>query len=298
VTSFDAKTGKDVHDAIERLGGAKLKGLVLDLRGNPGGLLPPALETAAMFLKPGQRLLSVRGRKSQTENVDVPKEAGAPYGFPVAVLINEKSASGSEIVAGALQDHDRATILGSPSYGKGLVQSVYPLSANTGLALTTAFYYTPSGRSIQRPLAGVELSEAVAQTRRDQGGEFQTDSGRKVRGGGGIQPDILVQLPAQTRLTIAIEASASLANFATVIARRGGVTPAFEVTGALLDEFKVWLSERRIQPGIAEWSRDREWIRYRLKQEIFNQALGVAKGDEVEAANDPVVQEALRALGV
>ena len=295
VTSFDAKTGKDIGDAIEKLGGAKLKGLVLDLRNNPGGFLPPALETAAMFLKPAQKLLSVRGRKAKAEDVDVPKEV-QPYTFPLAVLINEKSASGSEIVAGALQDHDRATVVGGPSFGKGLVQSVYPLSQATGLALTTAFYYTPSGRSIQKQLPG-QIAEAIGQTA-ERKGEFKTDSGRAVQGGGGIQPDIVVGPPGQSRLEVVIEASGSLTNFATEIARRGGVTPQFEVTNALLDEFKVWLSERNIRPPVGDWSRDQDWIRHRLKQEIFNQSLGVAKGDEVEAQNDPVVKEALRSIGV
>ena len=116
------------------------------------------------------------------------KKYNRPYTFPVVVLVNEKTASASEIVSGALQDHDRAMILGVPTYGKGLVQQVYPLSGHAGMALTTAFYYTPSGRSIQKPLSGGLLDAATVV---DQG-PYKTDSGREVRGGGGIQPDQVI----------------------------------------------------------------------------------------------------------
>ncbi|MGA2197566.1 MAG: S41 family peptidase, partial [Bryobacteraceae bacterium] len=140
--SFDERTGKDIRRAIEKLGGEHLAGLVLDLRNNPGGVVSAALETAALFLQPGQQVFTIRGRGVPEKAEDVP-ETASPYDFKLALLVNEKSASASEIVAGALQDHDRATIVGEVSYGKGLVQSVFPLSENAGLALTTALYYTP-----------------------------------------------------------------------------------------------------------------------------------------------------------
>src|SRR5580658_5419047 len=149
VASFDEKTGRLIRDAIEKLGGRNLQGLVLDLRKNPGGLVTSALETAALFLKPGARIVTVRGRNVAEKSEEVPAGA-SPYEFPLAVLVNDRTASASEIVTGALQDHDRAIVVGEVSYGKGLVQSVYPLSEGTGLALTTALYYTPSGRSIQK----------------------------------------------------------------------------------------------------------------------------------------------------
>ena len=275
LSSFDAQTGTQVRDAIEKLGGAKLKGLLLDLRNNPGGLLPSALETAALFLQPGRTLLAVRGRTVQAREEKVP-EAARPYQFPLAVLLNGKSASASEIVAGALQDHGRAVIVGEPSFGKGLVETVYPLSEDTGLALTTAYYYTPKGRSIQRPLAASQI----------QTGEQA----------GGIQPDLTVLPEPVTPFRAALEASGWLTSFATEFIRRQKVTQGFEVTAALLDEFQVYLSDRKIQPGVAEWSREREWIRTRLKAEIFNQALGVDQGDQVEAQRDPVILAALAKL--
>ena len=297
VSSFDEKTGEQIQEAIEKLGGAKLKGLVLDLRNNPGGLLPAALKTSALFLKPGQKLLTVRGRKVEEQDQKVPP-GSVPYTFPMAVLINAKSASASEIVSGALQDHDRATIIGEPSFGKGLVQSVYPLSDSTGVALTTALYYTPSGRSIQRPLKGAEFALSATAANPNKQSEFRTDSGRAVKGGGGIQPDYEVYAEAPSALHAVLEASGSFTTFAIdYFKKHPDVTATFEVTGPLLDDFQLFLSQRSIQPGIGDWSREREFIRNRLKSEIFNQAFGVEKGDEVEAQRDPQILKALEVIG-
>ncbi len=203
--------------------------------------------------------------------------------------MNAKSASAAEIVTGALQDHDRAAIVGEPSYGKGLVQNVFPLSSNSGLALTTAFYYTPSGRSIQKPLSTGQL-----EVEHPAAAEFKTDSGRTVTGGGGIQPDVIVHPDQPTRLRVVLDASGVLASFATEYTQRHKITESFQATPALLDDFQVYASQREIQPAVVEWLREREWLLSRLQQEIFNQALGVAKGDEVEAQRDPIVREALQ----
>jgi len=293
-SSFDEKTGAQLREAIDKLGGNTLTALILDLRDNPGGVLTSALEAASLFLKPGQRLLSARGRLSEKEEqIEVPASAATPYTFKLAVLINFKTASAAEIVAGAVQDHDRGIVLGEPSFGKGLVQSVYPLSGGNGLALTTAFYYTPSGRSIQKPLRESALS-AQTSTQRPV---FKTAAGRPVRGGGGIEPDIFVNPPPQTRLRIAIEASGSLANFSTgYVQQHRNITRDFQVTPEVMDDFKQFLASRGIQPGLAEWSNDREWVRSRLRQEIFNQSIGVKAGDEIEVARDPVVLRAKEAL--
>ncbi|MGC9969850.1 MAG: S41 family peptidase [Bryobacteraceae bacterium] len=296
VSSFDAEAGTQIREAIEKLGGRELKGLVLDLRNNPGGLLPAALGTASLFLKPGQALLSVRGRVVESKEESVPRSA-APYEFPVAVLVNGKTASAAEIVAGALQDHDRAVILGEPSFGKGLVESVFPLAEGTALALTTAYYYTPSGRSIQRPLRGSRIQQSSISERWEQQREFRTEAGRVVRGGGGIQPDYEVYPEPMTRFRAAIEASGAFPSFATEYTRgRSPVADNFEVGGELLDRFQMYLSERNIRPSVAEWSAERNWISSRLKTEIFNQSLGVERGDEVEALRDPVIITALEKL--
>jgi carboxyl-terminal processing protease len=266
-----------------------LKGLVLDLRDNGGGVVQAALQAASYFLKPGQRLLSVKGRSIKGQDVDAPADA-AVYQFPLAVLVNAKTASASEILTGALQDHDRAAILGEPSFGKGLVQNVFPLSGNTAMALTTAFYYTPSGRSIQKPITAGQLEVEKQQE------EFHTDSGRPVTGGGGIRPDVYVEPEPVTRLRMALDASASFTSFATSYIQKHQVTGNFEVSARDLEDFQVYSSERGIQPSVGEWLKEREWVQSRLQQEIFNQALGVAKGDEVEAHRDPVVQAAIHKL--
>ncbi len=291
IASFDEPTGKLAREKIESLGGDKLKGLVIDLRNNPGGSVQAALETASLFLTPDQLVFSVKGRSAKTEEVRVPKLT-RPYKFPVSVLINEKSASASEILSGALQDHDRAAIVGEPSYGKGLVQRVYTLSSNTGLALTTAFYYTPSGRSIQKPLAFGQLdSKAIVPA-----GSFHADSGRTVLGGGGIQPDERVTPIELSRLEMVLDASGSLTTFATEYIQGHEIGADFDVTPELLDQFRVFLSDRKIQPPVSDFLRDRAWIQSRLKQEIVNLKFGVAKGDEVEMQRDPVVQAALKKL--
>jgi carboxyl-terminal processing protease len=295
VASFDEKTGRLIRDAIEKLGGRDLKGLVFDLRKNPGGLVTSAIETAALFLKPGARIVTVRGRNVAEKSEAVP--AGAtPYEFPMAVLVNEKTASASEIVTGALQDHDRAVVVGEVSFGKGLVQSVYPLSEGTGLALTTALYYTPSGRSIQKPLDSSQFALGAATAHPNGQAEFHTDAGRRVTGGGGIVPDYVVTPAAVTRLEAVLEASGSFTTFATSYVAGHKIAEDFEVTPTVLDDFQVFLSQHNIQPGVNEWSAERDFIANGLKTEIFNLTLGVAKGDEVEAQRDAQVLKALEAL--
>lgn len=297
IESFDEGTGEELRKALEKLGGVKLRGLVVDLRDNPGGVLPAALETAAMFLRPGQVILSIRGRPgpngSPAEEIKVPDDA-KPFQFPLAVIINGKSASAAEIVAGALQDHDRAEIAGEPSFGKGLVQRVFELSESTGLALTTALYFTPSGRSIQRPLS--QLKNTGMDPPADN---FHTAAGRQVKAGGGIIPDVIVSPEGLTPFREALEGSSSFLSFAQRYTSEGRkVPPDFTVTPELLDEFQSFLAERRIRPSLREWSANREYIGIRLKAELFNLAFGVEKGDEIEAQRDAQIQKAVQALGL
>jgi carboxyl-terminal processing protease len=298
VTSFDAQTASDLRKAIEKLGGASLEGLILDLRKNPGGAVEAALETSAMFLKPGERLVTVRGRAIEASDEHVPATS-TPYTFPLAVLVDAQTASASEIVAGSLQDHDRAIIIGQPTFGKGLVQRVFPLAEGTGLALTTAYYYTPSGRSIQRPLATGQLQSAINSSNAVPQPDYRTDAGRIVTGGGGIRPDLLAAERPLTRLQVYLDASGSFPLFATAYLKTSpGITEDFEVTPQVVDDFRLYLSSRGVVTTPGDWSTARDWIVLRLKIEIFNQALGVEKGDEVDARRDPAVQAALGVLGV
>jgi carboxyl-terminal processing protease len=295
VSSFDEKTAVDLKAAIEKLGGDRLVGLVLDLRNNPGGVVGAALDTASLFLRPGQKIFTVRGLHVPEKSESVPDTA-KPYSFKLAVLVNAKSASASEIVSGALQDHDRATVIGEPSYGKGLVQNVFNLSQGTGLALTVALYYTPSGRSIQKPLnAAFALGATTAHPNAQS--EFHTDQGRKVTGGGGIQPDFVVYPQPMNRLRAVLDGTASFVDFATAYLKQNKIDRDFEVTPQLLDQFHAFVSGRRIQPGISEWLAERNWVSNRLKTELFNLAFGVEQGDEVEAQRDPVILKALEVVG-
>jgi carboxyl-terminal processing protease len=294
VGSFEGPTAGDLHQAIEDLGGHLLKGLVLDLRGNPGGIVEAALQSASFFLQPGQRILWIRAREGPQEEVTVPEDV-QPYEFPLCVLIDQTTASSAEILAGALQDHDRATIIGLPSYGKGIVQSVFDLSEGTAVALTTAKYFTPSGRSIQKPLENCEMYALLSC--QGSGEEFKTDEGRTVRSGGGITPDQIVTPRAYTRFETVMEASNSFFEFAQrYLAIHPQVDESFDVPAGMLDDFQLFLSERRIRPDLSEWSLTRDFIRQRLKQEVFNLKFGVAKGDEVEVLLQPPVLAALKVL--
>lgn len=294
ITSWDLQTSKQLREAIDKVGANQLKGLVLDLRNNPGGVVTAALNAASMFLQPGQRILTARGRATADQTADVPKNAD-PFHFKLAILINAKTASASEILSGALQDHDRAVIVGEPSYGKGLVQTVLPLSGGAGLAITTAFYYTPSGRSIQRPLRNSALSQTFNGDNAHP--TYKTDKGRTVTGGGGIQPDLPVSPAAFTPLEAVLDGSGAIMSFATqFLAQHTPLPDTFRVTPEVMDEFKVYLAGRQIQPGVAEWSNEHTWLSSHLKQEIITQARGVDKGDEVQAQYDTQVQAALKAM--
>lgn len=295
VGSFEEKTAQQVRVAIEKLGGRALKGLVIDLRNNPGGVMTAAMETASFFLNPGQMVLSVKGR-NVPEKIERVAADNRPFTFPLAVLVNAKSASASEIVSGALQDHDRAVIVGEPSFGKGLVQGVFPLSEGTGLALTTALYYIPSGRSIQKAFRSSDFVLGETAAHPNERSDFRTDKGRSVPGGGGIIPDIAATPRGMTQLRSVLEATASFTAFATEYVRDNRIKDGWELPPALIDKFQAWLSARQIQPSVREWLSNKDYVAARLKTEIYNLTLGVEKGDEIDATIDPPIQAALAAV--
>src|SRR5579871_1291861 len=190
ITAFNETTSHELEEQFKRLGENNFKGLVFDLRENPGGLLNEGVAVADHFLAKGQTIVSHRGRAS-AEKPYIARNGNHGRDYPIVVLVNKYSASAAEIVSGAMQDHDRAWILGETTFGKGLVQTVYPLSENTGLALTTAHFYTPSGRLIQRDYSNKSFFDYYS-NKKDQknlADEKTTDSGRIVYGGGGITPD-------------------------------------------------------------------------------------------------------------
>lgn len=194
-SGFHSTTADELTAAVAWLKEQGMTSMILDLRNNPGGLLDQAIRVCDKFLERGQTVLSVRGRDGRMPDRDFQAESGMPENFPLVVLINGGSASASEIVAGAIQDNDRGLIIGETSFGKGLVQTIIPLRDGSGLTLTTARYYTPSGRLIQRDYSNGSFYEYIFH-RNGQGAdkpkteEKQTSLGRKVFGGGGIEPDI------------------------------------------------------------------------------------------------------------
>lgn len=211
--NFQATTSAELTKAMAALRERGAESFILDLRGNGGGYLEQAIRVADSLLQRGQTIVTVRGRPGRNFDQDAIAETGATENFPLVVLTDRASASASEIVAGAIQDHDRGLIIGEPTFGKGLVQRIFPLAGNGALTLTIAHYYTPSGRLIQRDYSNGSLFDYYY--RRSANGdvtppkkpsdEKKTDLGRTVYGGGGIEPDIKVDsadffTPAQGRL--------------------------------------------------------------------------------------------------
>src|ERR1700724_759938 len=195
VVTFNETTDSDLTDALKSLDVSKLDGLIIDLRNNGGGLLNQAVGMCDMFLDKNELVVSHRGRASQ-ERRYYALRGNQGIEVPLIVLINGQSASASEIVAGSIQDHDRGLIVGETSFGKGLVQTQYPLSEDTALLLTTARYYTPSGRLIQRDYKNISLYDYHYNPQPPKKPEVKlTDSGRQVYGGGGITPDDVVAIP-------------------------------------------------------------------------------------------------------
>src|SRR5215831_14886256 len=191
LNQFNETTDKEIAEALKQLGANSLDGLILDLRNNPGGLLNEAVAVGDMFLEKGQLIVSYHGRSAPERNFRAIR-GNQGLNVPLVVLVNNNSASAAEIVSGAIQDHDRGLVVGETTFGKGLVQTVQPLSENTGLALTTAHYYTPSGRLIQRDYSSISFLDYYYHRNLDSKNMLDvkmTDSGRTVYGGGGISPD-------------------------------------------------------------------------------------------------------------
>ncbi|MCW5966347.1 MAG: PDZ domain-containing protein [Bryobacterales bacterium] len=292
IKAFEGETARQFRDAMEKLGGDNLRGLILDMRDNPGGVIDSALDLSSFLLEPGSTILHARGR-AQAPVVERVPAAAKPYRFPVVVLMNEKTASAAEIVAGALRDHKRARLLGQRSYGKGLVQRVFQLSEGNGLALTTSYYFTPSGESIQRPLKDSQVRKQGEQTTEPR----DEQAAVALTGQGGIAPDETIDPAPTNQLRYVLEGTGAFASFATEYLRAGRqVTEHFQVDGAVLDEFQFFLSQRNLRPPLSMWTANSDYIRIRLKAEILNQSVGVEFGERVEAELDPAIQRAFQVL--
>jgi len=296
LTQFQETTAEEVIQAVD--GFSNLKGLVLDLRGNPGGLLSQAVEVCDHLLTKGQTIVSQRGRAYPDQNYTATHGNNGKT-FPIVVLVNRGTASAAEIVSGALQDHDRALIVGETTFGKGLVQTVYNLSEDTGLALTTYHYYTPSGRLIQRNYAGVSLydyyyNHAGALAANSTNTELKlTDSGRTVYGGGGITPDDKIDTPKSNHFQDSLLYKDIFFHFAPVYMATHTVDKNFQVDEAVLGEFKKYLTSQNIAWTDADLNGVGDWVKMCIKDKIFSIQFGQLQGLHVRADWDPQIQKAL-----
>jgi carboxyl-terminal processing protease len=299
LTQFQETTADEVIHAIDSF--ENLHGLVLDLRGNPGGLLSQAVEVCDHLLTKGQNIVSQRGR-AYPDQVYTATHGNDGKAFPIVVLVNRGTASAAEIVSGALQDHDRALIVGETTFGKGLVQTVYNLSENTGLALTTYHYYTPSGRLIQRNYAGVSLydyyyNHAGALPSNSTNTEVKlTDSGRTVYGGGGITPDEKIEGPKSNHFQEELMFKDVFFKFAPVYVSNHTVDKNFQADDAVMVEFKKYLTSQNIAFTDADINGVSDWLKMSIKDKIVTIEFGQLQGLHTRADWDPEIQKALTFL--
>lgn len=320
---FNYTTTDELLDALDRLHAKGMTSLVLDLRNNPGGFLDQAIHVAEVFLRNGQLILTQKGRNGYRDNTYESRN-NAPDTTPLVILINENTASASEIVAGAMQDHDRALIVGQTSFGKGLVQSIIPLQYGAGLTLTSAKYYTPSGRLIQRDYSnggfydyythGAGVSREPKPEAKPTGPETKTDTGRAVYGGGGISPDEsvgarTVNLSQRRLLSPAFAFTRELVNgrIRGFESQRiaGGINfrhelaaDEFKVTDSLFKAFRDFVAaDPAYKVSAATIDRNRAFIEVELRFNMVTAAYGRVMGDRVFiTSDDPQVSKAVDVL--
>jgi carboxyl-terminal processing protease len=305
LSQFNETTDREIADSLKQLGANSLDGLILDMRGNPGGLLNEAVAVGDMFLEKNQLIVSYHGR-SAPERRFYAVRGNQGLNVPLVILVNNNSASAAEIVTGAVQDHDRGLVVGETTFGKGLVQTVTPLAENTGLALTTARYYTPSGRLIQRDYKSVSLYEYHYERKvPEHPTEIrQTDSGRQVTGGGGITPDIIVDSPKLTRFQeemyrndVFFPGEQGVGSFTRYfLGTRPVITHNFEVDDHVVKEFRDYLGKHNIRYTEPDFTENQDWMKRKIKQEVFMSSYGTQEGFKVLLEADPQVQKAIEAI--
>jgi carboxyl-terminal processing protease len=305
VTNFMETTSREVGDALEKFQAANgnLHGLIIDLRGNPGGLLNEAVNMSDKFLQKGQIVVSQRGRAFPDQVYRAAHGENGKDKYPIVVIVNRNTASAAEIVSGALQDHDRALIVGETTFGKGLVQTVFQVSENTGLALTTYHYYTPSGRLIQRSYDGVSLYDYYyvrddAKKADKSNLEVKlTDSGRTVYGGGGITPDEKIDVPLGNRFQGSlfqhyVFVNQGIGTFAKHYVATHTVSKDFVVDDAIVKQFKDFLKANKVDYTDADIAGVMDWVKANIKAELFTSQFGQLEGAKVRAQADPEINKA------
>lgn len=284
---------------LEANGG--IKGVVLDLRGNPGGLLTQAQGIAGLFLAKDQVIVSDHGRNSP-ESVLTATRGNGGHDFPLVILVDNMTASAAEIVSGAVQDHDRGLIVGQTTFGKGLVQTVMPLDGGTGLALTTAHYYTPSGRLIQRPYEGVSLYDYFFvhnqhQTPLAQREVKLTDTGRTVYGGGGITPDVIlpaIQLNDFQQMLLDRTAFYEFAD--EFLSKHDSVPQTWTASEDTLQEFVAFLASQGVALKPTDVASNATWLKQQIRYRVISSLYGSNDGWKTLTQSDPEVAKAVTLL--
>lgn len=305
IKDFTSTTVRELDDAIEKLQGEGMKKLVIDLRGNPGGLLDAAVGVSDHFLDKGQMIVYTKGRTPDSMAEYLSPGKHDKIDVPLVLLVNRGSASASEIVAGAIQDHDRGLVVGETSWGKGLVQSVYTLQYGAGLALTTSKYYTPAGRNIQRDYTSfydyyvADETENGPEVPLEQRKQFRTDTGRIVYGGGGITPDVMVKQPQLSRTTQLLEVRSALFNFAVeYAANHPNLTKDTSITPEIVEEFVRYAVDKDFAPltdirDALQKADDRKYIERALKAEIVAAKFGYDASYPFRLQGDAQVERGL-----
>jgi carboxyl-terminal processing protease len=306
IKDFTSTTVRELDEAVEKLAEQGMQRLVLDLRQNPGGLLDAAVGVSDHFLEKGQMIVYTKGRTADSAQDYVAPGKHERIDTPLVVLVNRGSASASEIVAGAIQDHDRGLVVGETSWGKGLVQSVYTLQYGAGLALTTSKYFTPAGRNIQRDYSSFydyyvadELEDENREIPLSERQKFKTATGRVVYGGGGITPDVTVKPPTLSRTTQLLELRNAIFNYAIeYAAKHPDVSKDPSVTAAMMEEFSRYAADKEIasiddiRQAMAKGD-DRKYIERFLKAEIVAAKYGLDASYPIRLRDDPQVEKAL-----
>ncbi len=301
ITTFESQNvAPDVEAALKKLGESSITGLVLDLRGNPGGLVNEAVAVAGRYLRGGQTVVSHRGR-AEAEQVFKAKPQPDGQKYPIVVLVDRRSASAAEIVAGALQDHDRAWVLGETTFGKGLVQGQYELSEGAALVLTIAHYYTPSGRLIQRDYQHRSFFDYYYAGRNDGPNLSDvkaTDSGRRVYGGGGITPDEKYNPPQYSVFERRLAASGIFFHFGSEYfsGRKPELPEGWEPDASVLDRFRYYLKEQKFPFSDQDFSSSREFVSNQIRSELYRRAFGKQAADRAAIQSDPEVGRAIDSM--
>ena len=307
---FNENAAENLQVAVKRFQSQGARGIIIDLRGDPGGILTESLDIANMFLQQGQQLASVKGREGAQENYTAKAAPLAPT-IPMVILTDERSASASEIVAGALQDHDRALVVGQTSFGKGLVQGVYNLDGGYALKLTTGKWFTPSGRTIQRPRKFVngqfvEEQPDTSETNitKKTRPAYKSDAGRTVYGGGGITPDVIVQddtLTTNEQQFTKLVAPKSqdfftaLNDYAVELAKT--TPPNFTIQPAWLDEFYTRLQAKGVIADRKSYDAATRYVTRALDQRISHFAFGDSTAKRRDLPYDAPLRKAIDLLG-